>query len=81
MGCDLIQEMTLEEYEKIQEEKHKSLEAEKAAERKVELDKEFEKMQLVENKKRDADFFIKLVREQGVVLICCTFCPWLALWR
>lgn len=55
--------MTLEEYEKVLEEKRKSLEAAKAAERKVEVDKAFSKMQLVDNKKRDEDIFIKLVRE------------------
>jgi hypothetical protein len=53
--------MTLEEYEKVLEEKRKSLEAAKAAERKVEVDKAFSKMQLVDNKKRDEDIFIKLV--------------------
>lgn len=54
--------MTLEQYEKVLEEKRKALEATKASERKVEMDKAFEKMQLVENKKREEDVFIKLVR-------------------
>ena len=57
----LMQEMTLEEYEKLLEEKRKALEAEKVSERKVELDKAFEKMHLVGNKKREEDIFIKLV--------------------
>ncbi|KAG0572135.1 hypothetical protein KC19_VG071400 [Ceratodon purpureus] len=54
-------EMTLEEYEKVLEEKRKALEAEKVSERKVDVDKAFEKMQLVDNKKREEDIFIKLV--------------------
>lgn len=57
----VLQEMTLEEYEKVLAEKRKALEDAKAAERKVEADKEFEKMQLVDNKKREEDIFIKLV--------------------
>lgn len=62
--------MTLEEYEKVLEEKRKTLEAAKASERKVEVDKAFEKMQLVDNKKREEDIFIKLVRGMG----CCALC-------
>ncbi|XP_024379973.1 RGG repeats nuclear RNA binding protein B isoform X2 [Physcomitrium patens] len=57
-------EMTLEEYEKVMEEKRKTLEASKASERKVEVDKAFEKMQLVSNKKREEDIFIKLGQEK-----------------
>jgi len=60
-------EMTLEEYEKVLEEKRKSLEAAKAAERKVEVDKAFSKMQLVDNKKRDEDIFIKLGQDKEKV--------------
>jgi plasminogen activator inhibitor 1 RNA-binding protein len=56
----MFQEMTLEEYEKIREEKRKTLEANKSEERKVEVDKAFKSMQLVEKKKED-DVFIKLV--------------------
>jgi plasminogen activator inhibitor 1 RNA-binding protein len=56
-----MQEMTLEEYEKVLDEKRKALEAEKSSERKVEVDKAFEKMQLVDNKRREEDIFIKLV--------------------
>jgi plasminogen activator inhibitor 1 RNA-binding protein len=53
-------EMTLEEYEKVLDEKRKALESEKVSERKVEVDKAFEKMQLVSSKKREEDIFIKL---------------------
>ena len=53
--------MTLEEYEKVLEEKRKALDAEKNEERKVEADKAFASMQLVDNKKREEDIFIKLV--------------------
>ncbi|KAG0594902.1 hypothetical protein M758_UG120600 [Ceratodon purpureus] len=60
-------EMTLEEYEKLLEEKRKALEAEKTSERKVEVDKAFEKMQLVDNKKRDEDIFIKLGQDKEKV--------------
>jgi plasminogen activator inhibitor 1 RNA-binding protein len=56
----MFQEMTLEEYQKIWEEKRKTLEANKSEERKVEVDKAFKSMQLVEKKKED-DVFIKLV--------------------
>jgi hypothetical protein len=59
-GYGMFQEMTLEEYEKIREEKRKTLEANKSEERKVEVDKAFKSMQLVEKKKED-DVFIKLV--------------------
>jgi plasminogen activator inhibitor 1 RNA-binding protein len=57
-------EMTLEEYEKIREEKRKALEANKSEERKVEVDKAFKSMQLVEKKKED-DVFIKLGDDKG----------------
>lgn len=54
--------MTLEEYEKLLEEKRKALSALKAEERKVEVDKDFESMQQLINKKKDEDsVFIKLV--------------------
>ncbi|KAK6117467.1 hypothetical protein DH2020_048794 [Rehmannia glutinosa] len=53
-------EMTLEEYEKVLEEKRKALLALKSEERKVNLDKELESMQLLSNKKNDDDVFIKL---------------------
>lgn len=53
--------MTLEEYEKVLEEKRKALLGLKPEERKVNLDKEFESMQLLSNKKNVDDVFIKLV--------------------
>jgi len=53
--------MTLEEYEKLLEEKRKALLALKTKERKVEVDKEFESMQQLSNKKDDESVFIKLV--------------------
>lgn len=53
-------EMTLEEYEKLLEEKRKALLALKAEERKVEVDKELESMQQLSNKKDDESVFIKL---------------------
>lgn len=63
----MVQEMTLEEYEKVLEEKRKALDAEKNEERKVEADKAFASMQLVDNKKREEDIFIKLV---GLFMRC-----------
>lgn len=53
--------MTLEEYEKLLEDKRKALLALKPEERKVNLDKELESMQLLSNKKSDDEVFIKLV--------------------
>lgn len=53
-------EMTLEEYEKIREEKRKALLAKKAEERKVVIDKELESMQQLSLKKGNDDIFIKL---------------------
>lgn len=54
--------MTLEEYEKILEEKKKALQATKVEERKVDT-KVFESMQQLSNKKNtDEEIFIKLVR-------------------
>lgn len=55
-----MQEMTLEEYEKLLEEKRKALLALKTEERKVDV-KEFESMQPLSNKKSNTDIFIKLV--------------------
>ncbi|XP_009613636.1 RGG repeats nuclear RNA binding protein A isoform X2 [Nicotiana tomentosiformis] len=57
-------EMTLEEYEKLMEEKRKALLALKPEERKVNLDKELESMQLLSNKKNDDEIFIKLGSEK-----------------
>lgn len=53
-------EMTLEEYEKIREEKRKALLALKAEERKVTIDKELESMQLLSVKKANDEIFAKL---------------------
>ena len=53
--------MTLEEYEKILEEKRRVLLVPKTEERKVDV-KEFESMQQLSNKKSNVDIFIKLVR-------------------
>ncbi|XP_074578304.1 RGG repeats nuclear RNA binding protein A-like [Curcuma longa] len=53
-------EMTLEEYEKIKEEKRKALLALKAEERKVEIDKELQSMQLLTTKKEMDPVFVKL---------------------
>ncbi|XP_055819702.1 RGG repeats nuclear RNA binding protein A-like isoform X2 [Solanum dulcamara] len=57
-------EMTLEEYEKVLEEKRKALVALKQEERKVNLDKELESMQLLSNKKNDDEIFVKLGAEK-----------------
>lgn len=52
--------MTLEEYEKVLEEKRKALQAHKTEERKVDA-KEFASMQQLSSKKDNDDVFIKLV--------------------
>ena len=57
----IMQEMTLEEYEKVLEEKRKALLALKAEERKVEIDKELRSMQQLSVKKDADEVFIKLV--------------------
>ncbi|XVF51829.1 hypothetical protein PTKIN_Ptkin04bG0215700 [Pterospermum kingtungense] len=56
-------EMTLEEYEKILEEKRKALLALKTEQRKVDV-KEFASMQQLSNKKSNDDIFIKLGSEK-----------------
>jgi plasminogen activator inhibitor 1 RNA-binding protein len=53
--------MTLEEFEKIREEKRKALLALKTEERKVEVDKDLQAMQLLSTKKGNDEVFIKLV--------------------
>ncbi|KAJ8464769.1 hypothetical protein OPV22_027321 [Ensete ventricosum] len=53
-------ELTLEEYEKIKEEKRKALVAMKPQGRKVEFDKDFEFMQQLSIKKGNGDVFVKL---------------------
>ncbi|KAG5095910.1 hypothetical protein JHK84_051498 [Glycine max] len=57
-------EMTLEEYEKVLEEKRKALQAQKTEARKVDI-KEFASMQPLSNKKENDEIFIKLVRISG----------------
>ncbi|VAH23768.1 unnamed protein product [Triticum turgidum subsp. durum] len=54
------EEMTLEEYEKVLEEKRKAILALKAEERKVEVDKELQSMQQLSVKKDAEEVFIKL---------------------
>lgn len=57
-----MQEMTLDEYEKLLEEKRKALQAlQRTEERKVDVDKEFEFMQQLSAKKNNDDVFIILV--------------------
>ncbi|KAL7233727.1 hypothetical protein ACSBR1_017359 [Camellia fascicularis] len=53
-------EMTLEEYEKVLEEKRKALLALKTEERKVAVDKELASMQQLSSKKDNNDIFVKL---------------------
>jgi plasminogen activator inhibitor 1 RNA-binding protein len=53
--------MTLEEYEKVLEEKRKALAALKTEERKVDLDKDLKSMQQLSSKKENDEIFIKLV--------------------
>ncbi|KAM0869694.1 hypothetical protein ACQ4PT_040512 [Festuca glaucescens] len=53
-------EMTLEEYEKIREEKRKALLALKTEERKVEVDKDLQSLQPLSTKKANDEIFIKL---------------------
>lgn len=53
-------EMTLEEYEKVLEEKRRAVLALKAEERKVEVDKELQAMQVLSVKKNNDEVFIKL---------------------
>ena len=53
--------MTLEEYEKVLEEKRKALQANKTEERKVDA-KEFASLQQLSSKKDNNDIFIKLVK-------------------
>ncbi|KAL8210311.1 hypothetical protein R6Q57_007043 [Mikania cordata] len=53
-------EMTLEEYQKVLDEKRKAFEAFKTEERKVEVDKDLASMQQLPNKKTSDDIFVKL---------------------
>ncbi|XP_022863300.1 RGG repeats nuclear RNA binding protein A-like isoform X1 [Olea europaea var. sylvestris] len=56
-------EMTLEEYEKVMEERRNPLQALKTEERKVDV-KEFESMQQLANKRNTDDIFVKLGSEK-----------------
>ena len=66
--------MTLEEYEKVLEEKRKALQALKTEERKVDA-KAFASMQQLSNKKENDEIFIKLVKTvdptSSVVILLC----------
>ncbi|KAF6152972.1 hypothetical protein GIB67_021577 [Kingdonia uniflora] len=53
-------EMTLEEYQKVLEEKRKALDALKSEERKVDVDKDLKSMQQLSSKKTNDEIFIKL---------------------
>ncbi|KAF7138892.1 hypothetical protein RHSIM_Rhsim07G0117800 [Rhododendron simsii] len=53
-------EMTLDEYEKVLEEKRKALLALKTEERKVSMDKDLVSMQLLSSKKSEEEIFVKL---------------------
>lgn len=66
--------MTLEEYEKVLEEKRRAVLALKAEERKVEVDKELQSMQVLSVKKNNDEVFIKLVSQFTVYLLAviCT---------
>ncbi|XP_058191447.1 RGG repeats nuclear RNA binding protein A-like isoform X1 [Rhododendron vialii] len=57
-------EMTLEQYQKVLEEKRKALQALKTEERKVDVDKELKSMQQLSNKKDIDDIFVKLRSEK-----------------
>ena len=72
------QEMTLDEYEKVLEEKWKTLMAMNLEERKVDS-KEFESMQQLSVKKNNDDLFMKLVSmsyDNTVVLVCISTKFW-----
>ena len=66
----LLQEMTLEEYEKVLEEKRKALLGLKSEERKVEVDKELQSMQQLSVKKGANEIFIKLVETIYHTALC-----------
>ncbi|KAG6526592.1 hypothetical protein ZIOFF_016584 [Zingiber officinale] len=62
----ILCEMTLEEYEKVKEEKRKALLALKAEERKVEIDKDLQAMQLLATKKEIDPIFVKLGSDKDI---------------
>ncbi|KAL9248546.1 RGG repeats nuclear RNA binding protein A-like protein [Drosera capensis] len=57
-------EMTLEEYQKLLEEKRKALQALKTEERRVVVDKELESMKQLSNKKDNNTIFVKLCSDK-----------------
>ncbi|KAH9607466.1 hypothetical protein KSS87_019363 [Heliosperma pusillum] len=57
-------EMTLEEYEKVLEEKRKALLALKTTERKVEVDKDLQSMQQLSSRRDEESVFIKLASDK-----------------
>ncbi|CAL9074502.1 RGG repeats nuclear RNA binding protein A-like [Musa acuminata AAA Group] len=59
-------EMTLEEYEKVREEKRKALLAMKNEERKVEIDEELQSMKQLSVKKGNDDVFVKLGSDKDI---------------
>ncbi|CAL9128394.1 unnamed protein product [Musa textilis] len=59
-------EMTLEEYEKLREEKRKALLAMKNEERKVEIDEELQSMKQLSVKKGNDDVFVKLGSDKDI---------------
>lgn len=61
--------MTLEEYQKLLEEKRKALEALKTEERKVEIDKDLAAMQPLSSKKSSDEIFVKLVSRSGTSFV------------
>ncbi|KAL6981400.1 hypothetical protein U1Q18_023030 [Sarracenia purpurea var. burkii] len=63
--------MTLEEYEKVLEEKRKALQALKTEGRKVDVDKEFASMQQLSSKKENNDIFVKLVKSADIQFNFC----------
>lgn len=63
--------MTLEEYEKVREEKRKALQALKTEERKVTIDKDLESMKQLSNKKENLDVFIKVCMRIWFFLFSC----------
>lgn len=65
--------MTLEEYQKVLEEKRKALAALKTEERKVEVDKDLASMQQLSNKKASDEVFVKLVTTYDP---CCIISIW-----
>lgn len=66
--------MTLEEYEKIMEERRKALVSTKTEERKVEMDKDFECMKQLSVKKENNEVFIQLVSPYPILYLFCKHC-------